>query len=175
MYGGQRLKQTALLLNFEASNLKLQCNGKHQHLPWGKTLSPHTGQTVFSTSTEAEYPWPLCKQLALAFAEQMRLAGKTVEPASMSMDVCQRMGAGTQPRGKLGPLLLAEFKHKIMVRSSDVTVPKTITDDSVAPFQGLPLHSKLISSRTEVVKGETGDEEIQVSEFGVYYAPDEFL
>ena len=93
----------------------------------------------------------------------------------MSMDVCQRMGAGTQPRGKLGPLLLAEFKHKIMVRSSDVTVPKTITDDSVAPFQGLPLHSKLISSRTEVVKGETGDEEIQVSEFGVYYTPDEFL
>ena len=175
MYGGQRLKQTALLLNFEASNLKLQCNGKHQHLPWGKTLSPHTGQTVFSTSTEAEYPWPLCKQLALAFAEQMRLAGKTVEPASMSMDVCQRMGAGTQPRGKLGPLLLAEFKHKIMVSSSDVTVPKTITDDSVAPFQGLPLHSKLISSRTEVVKGETGDEEIQVSEFGVYYTPDEFL
>ena len=77
--------------------------------------------------------------------------------------------------GKLGPLLLAEFKHKIMVRSSDVTVPKTITDDSVAPFQGLPLHSKLISSRTEVVKGETGDEEIQVSEFGVYYTPDEFL
>ena len=48
MYGGQRLKQTALLLNFEASNLKLQCNGKHQHLPWGKTLSPHTGQSFFN-------------------------------------------------------------------------------------------------------------------------------
>ena len=77
----------------EANNFKLQCNGKHQHLPWGKTLSPPTGQTVFSTSTEAEHPWSLCKQLALAFAEQMRLAGKTVEPASMSMDVCQKNGS----------------------------------------------------------------------------------
>ena len=28
MYGGQRLKKTALLLNFEANNLKLTCNGK---------------------------------------------------------------------------------------------------------------------------------------------------
>ena len=59
-----------------------------------------------------------------------------------------------------------------MVRSSDATIPKTITEDSGAPFQGLPLQS---SSRTEVVKGVAGDEEMQVSEFGVYYAPDEFL
>eukprot|EP00435_Cladocopium_sp_Y103_P048940 s2442_g14.t1 len=175
MYGGQRLKKTALLLNFEANNLKLTCNGRHQHLPWGKTLSPHTGETVFSTSTEAEYPWPLCKQLALAFAEQMRAVGKSLEPATMSMDVSQRVGAGNQPRGKLSPLLLAEFKHKVRVKSSGVSIPKTISEECPAPFQGVPLHSKLISSRTEVVKGVSGDEEIQISEFGVYYSPDEFL
>ena len=167
MYGGQRLKKTALLLNFEANNLKLTCNGKHQHLPWGKTISPHTGETVFSTTTEAEYPWALCKQLAQAFAEQMRMAGKSFELPSTTMDVKQRMGAGTQPRGKLGPLLLAEFKHKVVVRSSQVCVPRTITEDSPAPFQGIPLHSKLISSRTEMVKGVAGDEEMQFSEFGV--------
>ena len=175
MYGGQRLKKTALLLNFEANNLKLTCNGKHQHLPWGKTISPHTGETVFSTTTEAEYPWALCKQLAQAFAEQMRMAGKSFELPSTTMDVKQRMGAGTQPRGKLGPLLLAEFKHKVVVRSSQVCVPRTITEDSPAPFQGIPLHSKLISSRTEMVKGVAGDEEMQFSEFGVYYTPEEFL
>ena len=175
MYGGQRLKKTALLLNFEANNLKLTCNGKHQHLPWGNTISPHTGETVFSTTTEAEYPWALCKQLAQAFAEQMRMAGKSFELPSTTMDVKQRMGAGTQPRGKLGPLLLAEFKHKVVVQSSQVCIPKTITEDSPAPFQGIPLHSKLISSRTEMVKGVAGDEEMQISEFGVYYTPEEFL
>ncbi|CAL1135587.1 unnamed protein product [Cladocopium goreaui] len=175
MYGGQRLKKTALLLNFEANNLKLTCNGKHQHLPWGKTISPHTGDTVFSTSTEAEYPWPLCKQLAQAFAEQIRMAGKFFELPSTTMDVKQRMGAGTQPRGKLGPLLLAEFKHKVVVKSSRVGIPKTITEESPEPFQGIPLHSKLISSRTEMVKGVNGDEEMQISEFGVYYTPEEFL
>ena len=107
---GQRLKQTALLLNFEASNLKLQCNGKHQHLPWGKTLSPHTGQTVFSTSTEAEYPWPLCKQLALAFAEQMRLAGKTVEPASMSMGRLPKDGSWYPTSGQTRPPALGRVQ-----------------------------------------------------------------
>ena len=91
------------------------------------------------------------------------------------MDVKQRMGAGTQPRGKLGPLLLAEFKHKVVVRSARVSIPKTITEESPEPFQGIPLQSKLISSRTEMVKGVTGDEEMQISEFGVYYTPEEFL
>ena len=175
MYGGSRLKKTALLLNFEAENLKMTCNGQHQHLPWGKTISPHTGETVFSTSTEAEYPWPLCRQLAQAFADQLRNAGKQFVLPSESMDVRQRMGAGNQPRGKLGPLLLAEFKHKVMVRSSNVCIPKTITDDCPAPFQGVPVHSKLISSRTELVKGENGDEEIQISEFGVYNTLEEFV
>ena len=67
MYGGQRLKKTRFLMNFIADNLKRECDGRHQHLPWGKTLSKETGQQVFSTSTEAEYPWQLCKQLAFAF------------------------------------------------------------------------------------------------------------
>ena len=109
MYGGQRLKKTRFLMNFIADNLKRQCDGRHQHLPWGKTLSKETGQQVFSTSTEAEYPWQLCKQLALAFFQQMRQQGKVFEQNSPSMDVNQRMGAGTQPRGKLAPLLLSEF------------------------------------------------------------------
>ena len=103
------------------------------------------------------------------------MAGKFFELPSTTMDVKQRMGAGTQPRGKLGPLLLAEFKHKVVVKSSRVGIPKTITEESPEPFQGIPLHSKLISSRTEMVKGVNGDEEMQISEFGVYYTPEEFL
>ena len=176
MYGGQRLKKTRFLMNFIADNLKRECDGRHQHLPWGKTLSKETGQQVFSTSTEAEYPWQLCKQLAFAFFQQMRRQGKVFEQNSPSMDVNQRMGAGTQPRGKLAPLLLSEFKFKVVLKSTAVEVPKVITDSAPPPFQGVPMHSKCISTRTEVIEeGSKGEEEIQISEFGVYRSPEEFL
>ena len=178
MYGSQRLKKTALLMDFDAPNLQLTCDGKHAHLPWGKATAPDTGDQVFSTSMETEYPWKLCKQLALAFAVHFKANGKPVGLAAQSMDVHQRMGAGVQPRGKLSPLLVAEFKHKVLVKSSGIAVPKVIEDHSPDPFQGVPIHSKLISSRTEVEKrGMAGESEIQVqvSEFGVYRSPEEFL
>ena len=86
------------------------------------------------------------------------------------------MGAGRQPRGKLSPLLVAEFKHKVLVTSTEVIVPKVITDLVPPPFQGVPLHAKLISSRTEVaLKGDKGEKQVQISEFGVYRTPDEFI
>ena len=174
MYRGRRLKKTALLMNFTARNLLLTCDNKHSHLPWGKTL--HKGKSVFSTSTEAEYPWPLCKQLALAFALQLQQLNKSLEAATTGMDVSQRMGAGVQPRGKLSPLLVAEFKCKVLVTSSGVAVPREIAADTHAPFQGIPLSSKCISSRTEIVNGDNGEKkEVQISEFGVYRTPEEFL
>lgn len=174
MYGGRRLKKTALLMNFNAQNLLLTCDNKHPHLPWGKTL--HKGKSVFSTSTEAEYPWPLCKQLAFAFMMRLQQLNKAVEPATSGMDVSQRIGAGVQPRGKFSPLLVAEFKCKVLVTSSGVAVPREIATDVHAPFQGIPVSSKCISSRTEVVNGDNGEKkEVQISEFGVYRSPEEFL
>ena len=176
MDGSARLKKTAFLMSFDAPNLLQSCDGKHAHLPWGQTISPHSGQSVFSTSVETEYPWKLCKQLALAFALQLQKRGKFLETQKISMDVNQRMGAGAQPRGKLSPLMVAEFKYKVVVKSSGVSVPKVIEDSAQAPFQGVPIHSKLISSRTEMVKkGDKGENEIQVSEFGVYRSPEEFI
>ena len=92
------------------------------------------------------------------------------------MDVSQRMGAGVQPRGKLSPLLVAEFKCKVLVTSSGVAVPREIAADAHAPFQGIPLSSKCISSRTEIVNGDNGEKkEVQISEFGVYRTPEEFF
>ena len=52
---------------------------------------------------------------------------------------------GRQPRGKLSPLLLSEFKHKIVVQSSHVTVPRAIFEDVPAPFQGTPPVSCVFS------------------------------
>ena len=43
IHGSERLKKTAFLMNFAAKNLLLTCDGKHAHLPWGKTISPHSG------------------------------------------------------------------------------------------------------------------------------------
>ena len=162
------MKKTRFLLNFEADNLKLTCNR-------GTTLSVATGQQVFATSTEAEYPWPLSKQLAFAFLQQMQLQGKPTDNVTPTMDVRQRMGAGTQPRGKLAPLLLSEFKCKVVVTSCNVQVPKVITKKVSAPFHGIPLYIKRISTRSEVRTGEVGEVEFQISEFGVFRSPSEFL
>jgi len=108
----------------------------------------------------------------LHFFQQMRQQGKVFEKNAPSMDVNQRMGAGTQPRGKLAPLLLSEFKFKVVLKSTAVEVPKVIADSAPPPFQGVPLHSKCISTRSEVIeKGGKGEKEIQISEFGVYRSP----
>ena len=48
MYGSKRLKKIALLINFEAANLRLICDNSHSHLPWTHTVqvSPTTGRRV---------------------------------------------------------------------------------------------------------------------------------
>ena len=176
MYGGNRLKKTAFLMNFEATNLLQVCDGSHSHLPWGKTQDVRTGAVVFSTSTEAEYPWLLCKQLAQAFFLKLQQLGKISDTNAPSMDASQRMGSGQQPRGKLAPLLVADYKFRIQVRSHGIPVPREITAQVPAPFQGIPISSKLISSRVETLKGEGGEKkDFHVSEFGVYRSPAEFM
>lgn len=80
------------------------------------------------------------------------------------------------PRFFCPNFLLSEFKFKVVLKSSAVEVPKVITDSVPSPFQGIPLHSKCISTRTEVIEeGSKGEKEIQISEFGVYRSPEEFL
>ena len=69
---------------------------------------------------------------------------------------------------KASSLLVAEFKHKVQVTSCDVPVPKVITDQVQPPFQGIPLHAKLVSSRSETVaNGENGEKQVQISKFGI--------
>ena len=67
MYGSKRLKKTALLINFEAANLRLLCDNSHSHLPWTHTmtLDPATKKRVqvFDTASQAEYPKPFCDEL----------------------------------------------------------------------------------------------------------------
>ena len=67
------------------------------------------------------------------------------------------MGSGLQPRGLRAPLLVGDFKYKIDIKSEDVEVPKTINDAVHSPFQGIPLHSKLIASQVVCEVGEVGE------------------
>ena len=181
MYGGARLKRTAFLVNFEAPNLRLECDGSHFHLPWGQIPVENNKGKAFATSSETEYPWPLCKALALAFQLFLEQKGIALGNDTCDAELQQRMGAGIQPRGQKGPILLSEFKNKIEIKSSGVPVPKVITDNVEPPFQGIPQAAKLVSSRTIVEKGgsmangDMKDKEVQISVFGVHRTPEEFF
>ncbi|CAL1145179.1 unnamed protein product [Cladocopium goreaui] len=111
----------------------------------------------FSTSLETEYPSGLCRQLAIAFLEQLQKTGKNISPSTGQIEQEQRMGAGLQPRGARAPLLVGDFKFKIDIKTTDVAIPASIEDNVHIPFQGIPLHSKLISSRMVTEEGENGE------------------
>eukprot|EP00435_Cladocopium_sp_Y103_P067316 s126_g29.t2 len=176
MYGSKRRKSTAFLMNFSAPSLRAECDGEHQHLPWGMVDAQDGQGLKFSTSLETEYPSLLCKHIAIAFLEFLKSTGKVVSEESAWDDQLQKIGAGVQPRGGRSPLILGEFKFKIDVTSSNVPVPAHISADVPPPFQGVPLDAKLISSREEVQKGENGEKIcLQRSTFGVYFSPLEFL
>ena len=181
MYGGARLKRTAFLMNFEAPNLLLECDGSHSHLPWGQIPKKGQDGAAFATSSVTEYPWPLCKAIALAFQLFLQQQGITVGNDKCNADLQQRMGAGVQPRGHRGPIFLLEFNNKIEIKSSGVPVPKVITEHVEPPFQGIPRDAKLVSFRTVMEKGEgvaNGDmkaKEVQISVFGARRTPEKFF
>ena len=176
MYGSKRRKSTGLLMNFEAQNLKLECDGQHPHLPWGMVDTADGHSKQFSTSLETEYPHLFCKQLALAFVEQLQKQGKHLHSSPPFEDQVQKLGAGTQPRGARSPLILGEFKFKVTVCSEQVDIPQVISQEVHAPFQGVPVHAKLISSQDLVQMGENGEKKMfQRSTFGVFRSPWDFF
>ncbi|CAL1132314.1 unnamed protein product [Cladocopium goreaui] len=88
----------------------------------------------------------------------------------------KRLVTGLQPRGGRAPLLLSDFKFKIDVTSEDVDIPSHISESVHPPFQGIPIHSKLISSRLVSEVGDEGEKRTRVvSTFGVFRSPFEFL
>ena len=63
MHVGSRPKRTKPAANFEAvTEMNIECDNKHQHLPWGKTFDDE-GKTVYTTSLEAQYPRKFCLSL----------------------------------------------------------------------------------------------------------------
>ena len=64
MHGSRRKKKTSVWANRSwFLPLRRQCDGAHDHLPWGKARAG--GRTVWSTALESAYP----KELAVAWAQ----------------------------------------------------------------------------------------------------------
>ena len=176
MYVSKRRKSTALLMNFTAENLKKECGNSHEHLPWGMVDAKDGAGLKFSTSLETEYPGPLCKQLALAFLEQMQRQGKHLKLQDEQTEQLQKMGSGTQPRGGRSPVLMAEFQFKVDIKTFDAAPPQCIAEDSPPPFQGIPVGAKLISSRNFSEVGEEGEKKEGLkATYGVFSSPWDFL
>lgn len=57
-------------------------------------------------------------------------------------------------------LLVAEFKFEVLITSQGVSMPRDILPEALAPFQGIPIFAKCMSSRTEILTGEVGEKDL---------------
>lgn len=144
MYGSKRLKKTALLINFEAANLRKLCDNSHKHLPWTHkvTVDPETNKTVqvFDTASEAEYPRAFCEALAVAFTLELQSRGLSwsLEPP-MEMNAAY-LANNKQPRGGRSHAVISEFKHMVQVTvPEDFHLPDTTGSNEAPPLEGLPV------------------------------------
>lgn len=178
MYGSKRLKKTALLANFSAPNLRLTCDGNHQHLPWSHTttVDPDTKRQVhqFDTASEAEYPKPFCDALAAAFINELRHRGVTWEPNASFADAAAYLANDKQPRGSSSPVVIPEYKHTVQLTVPvDCALPDEIGPSAPAPFAGVPVGAKLISFQH---KHEVGNKDAtKTAVYGIFHTPEEFL
>ena len=70
MFGGKRLKKTALLANDQITHaLAVQCDGQHEHLPWGVV------DEEFATRQETAYTNLFCRTFMLALTRHLRERG----------------------------------------------------------------------------------------------------
>ena len=85
MWGSKRNKRTAFFTNnVHMSSMALQCDGTHDHLPWGVSWQ---GKWSFATAEECECHTEMCQAVALRAAKHARLrqpGGLTVEPGPLA-------------------------------------------------------------------------------------------
>ena len=171
-YGSEHKKATAFLANFVAPRLQRRCTGGHSHAAWTIRRTDN-GSWSFDTAKEAEYPTKLAAELAMAFLDEL---GKHRELHLQDdlMDHANKISAESQPRRTKGPLLVAEFKTKVVVscRASD-DPPQVIPEDAPFPWQGVPVGSKRLD--VQPISDELGGEDRLKVTFGVYFSPEEFI
>ena len=171
-YGSERKKATAFLANFNSGRLQQRCTGTHAHKPW-KVEQGEDGHWQFDTSSEAEYPTKLARELAAAIMDEL-LTTKSFKLQDQLEDYAAKVASEAQPRRTRGPLLLSEFKSKVDIHCKiDALPPEHIPEDAAPPLQGLPVGAKRLD--VQPVFDEKGEKVSLKATYGVYFTPSEFL
>eukprot|EP00435_Cladocopium_sp_Y103_P038892 s848_g10.t1 len=188
-FGAKRKKHTKLLVNhLSFMHLCRECDGLHEHLPWGVTTKG------WATALEVEYPLELCKAWAQCLRNAALEAGAIDIPSSLHQDaevslhLQAKAALGVQPRGKRLRPLMSEYEVILRVRGphdvihalpekcdkAHVVPPQCSTNP---PFLVIPAHSKRL--RAPVLQGDTAghplDEQKWLVEYGVSWEPDSFV
>ena len=118
MFGGQRNKWSRWLATRGLlTSLRVECDGKHQHKPWGFTSDALKPGWNFATAEEAEYPTVLCQRVAQLVHAALVAKGFLPLPNSISDPgltdrqriKLSRASTGKLPRGRALPPLISEF------------------------------------------------------------------
>lgn len=118
MHGGRRPKKTDFIYGggLDLSHLQKECDGNHDHLPWG--LSKEPGE-IFASALERNYPQLLARRVARSAAK--RCKAKQVEKHLTSKDKEENLEM--QPR-RTASEVVAEFKEVETIL--DVTKEETL-------------------------------------------------
>ena len=146
------------------SALHRTCDGSHKHLPWGVARSGN--QWTFATAQEAEYPLELCKLVAVIVLQEGLDRG-AVQIARHLADIGftqdqktkrSRTMVGIQPRGRVLPPIMTEYKEIRVVGREDLPTlpPYKLLRESALPRTGV----------------DAGKQPVVV---GLYRSPSEFL
>jgi len=198
MMGGSRPKWTKLAASFsEISEMDVECDNSHSHLPWGKTLDDE-GNEVFATSLEAQYPRKFCHALVQCVVRQLQRQGMQVLPDSLfdvrnervfEMQTARISAQQQSRRSKLPPLIsdVASVAVFFVQQPSDVPFslqskldkPLNVFTESGMPAQ-VPKFARFLR-RTAThspfsVQGglQNGDECFEVA-FGMPWTPEQFI
>ena len=179
MHGGERPKWTRLITNCrELQDLALECDGAHQHAPWGVQKTA-TGVWNFRTSEEAEYPRLLCQRVADKVAQAAATAGlganfrithqKDLEDLPVAKR--QRIAAAVQPRGASVPPIVSEYRVIQSIRVAEHVFDKLEVGKSL-PMSISVNPNKIL--RLEKL-GDAGPNCVCNIVVGVYRTPEEFV
>lgn len=167
-YGSEHKKATAFLANFPADRLRQRCTGNHTHKSWNVEKA-EDGSWRFDTAKEAEYPTKLAKQLALALFDKL-LESQQFKLQDNLEDHAPKVSSEAQPRRPKGPLLLTEFKTKVVVSCDPAQVPpETIPEAASPPLQGIPVGAKRLD--VQPVFNEKGEKVRLSATYGIFTLP----
>eukprot|EP00435_Cladocopium_sp_Y103_P011956 s4954_g3.t1 len=188
-FGAKRKKRTKLLVNHLCYNhLCRDCDGQHEHLPWGVT------DNGWATALEVEYPLELCKAWAMCLRNAALDAGAVDLPsalhqdAEISLHLQVKAALGVQPRGKRLRPLMQEYAYILRLRGphDDIhALPQQCATDLVIPPQCstqppsllIPAHAKRL--RAPVLQGDTAGQPLAdqrwLVEYGVAWEPVSFV